>query len=729
MEKTDDAPPIRPPRDLWNSPWAPPLVVAVCAFLAFLPTLTNGFVNWDDDYNFLANPHYRGLGPTQLRWMWTSLLGAVYIPLTWMSLGADHLLWGLDPRGYHLTSLLLHALNAALACRLFDRLLESAAPDRDVRFRRAAAFLAALLYAVHPLRTESIAWATERRDVLSTAFYLLAVLTYRPADASSGGAVRRGASWLCFAGGMLSKPSGMTLPFALLLLDVYPFRRAESVARLFRRDALPLWKEKLPYLLIAAPLAALAAYAQAQSGAAQPLDVYGPGRRVSQALFAAVFYVRKTVWPSGLAPLYEIAPETGPFAPVFIVSAALAAAITVAAVRARRSAPAFSHGWAQYLLLLAPVAGLFQAGPQIAADRYSYLPLLALGAVVAGAALRAQEALAARSSAAGALRRILISGVAAAAVLAALSARQSTFWRDSESLWQRVLEVNPRSTFALNNLGNVMNQQGRPAEAAAAFEAALRINPRFAQARNNLGTALFQSGRTEEALRQFEESLRLQPDAPSVLRNIGLALERLGRTAEAEAHLARSLAGDPDDPLARRALGGLLLRRGLLLESIPHFQRALEVRPDYAEAWEGLGDAALRQGRWSEAAAFYRRSLTIKPGAAEALNNLGTALFRAGDAEGAGRHFRAAVAARPDHAEARHNLGILSLQTGRLDEAVEHLGRAVEVRPDFAAARHAFAVALDRAGRRDEALLQMRKAAELDPRHRADLRAMTRRTR
>src|SRR5213594_4084847 len=288
--------------------WLVPSLIALITCAAFLPTLQNRFVNWDDYENFLDNPHYRGLGWTHLRWMWTTHQGH-YIPLTWMTLGLDYLLWGMNPFGYHLTSLLLHTANAAVFFFVVRRILTLALPSPSERGHALAvsAGFAALVFAIHPLRVESVAWVTERRDVLSGLFYLLAILVYL--RACERGARGRGWYWLSvavFGCALLSKSMVVNLPVVLLILDVYPLRRLGGFVGWWSDPARRIYVEKIPFVLLAAAASAIAVMAQSSVHAAASLAQLSlPGRLVVSA-YGLGFYLWKMVVPVNLSPLYEL---------------------------------------------------------------------------------------------------------------------------------------------------------------------------------------------------------------------------------------------------------------------------------------------------------------------------------------------------------------------------------------------------------------------------------------
>lgn len=501
--------------------WLPALAAAA-AVLAFWPVLGNGFSSYDDPGNFLQNPHYRGFGWANLRWMFTTHLMGQYHPLMWLSAAADHALWGLDPRGYHLTSLLLHALTAALACRLFGRLLALTAPgDRLAADLGAAA--AAVLFAVHPLRAEPVAWASARHDVLSTPFYLATVLLYL--DAHAGPDPRRrsrrlAAAWACYALGLLTKATALGLPLVLLLLDWRPLGRLGDAAG--RRRALA---EKTPFLLAAAAMAAAALYAETQGSRMLALAELGPGERLAQASYGAVFYVLKTLWPAGLSPLDARPPSLPLFSWPYLPAAAAALAATAAAVLLRLRAPAAAVAWFAYLFLLAPVSGLVTPGPQLVAHRYAYLTTLPLFVLAAGG-LRA-------------LRRArpasFIPALGLCAALAVgwggLSWRQARLWGDDERFWRLAWERNPADTLSQSNLALTLYNKGvaragagRVPEAEAAYREALAVYPGLWQARLNLGNLLLRRGRAAEAAVQYRLALQASPGEPAAVRALEAAL-------------------------------------------------------------------------------------------------------------------------------------------------------------------------------------------------------------
>lgn len=512
------------------------LLAAAAAFVVFLPSLFHGWTNYDDPMFLLNETGWRGLGPEQWRWAFASKTGSVYQPLAWLTYGLDYAIWGMDARGYHLQSVLWHALSAALMFLLARRLLEAARPGPDAD---AGALFAALVFALHPLRVESVSWASERRDVVCCAFFLAAVFAYvrgrRPV-----------AVFGLFLLSLLAKGMSLPLPAALLALDFYPLRRigprGEGLVAAIR--------EKLPLFALSAVfgLAGIAA----QHRIRWTWEQHGLLARIAQTCYALVFYIWKTVLPSGLMPLYELRPPMNPFEARFALSVCLVAAAFWACWRLRRTRPWFAASAAWYAVLLLPVSGLFQFGPQLVADRYSLITTLPL-AVLAGAILRA-----------GRSRR---RGIALAVVLllAAASVRQQSFWRDSQALWTRVLSGDPQSAMANASVGVLRVSEGRLDEARDRFQRALDSFPGCESDQDMLASVIEGAAVSPEEERRLRNSVETHPVCRRARANLGAALGQAGEYAAAAKVLRVVVLIDPDDAGARlnlaRVRAGLNTRR------------------------------------------------------------------------------------------------------------------------------------------------------------------------
>src|SRR2546425_916972 len=490
-----------------------PLLIALVTFVVFSPALWNHFVDWDDQVNFLTNNDYRGLGWTHIRWMFTSFLMGQWIPLTWMTLGLDYTLWGMRPLGYHLTNLFLHAANAALCFLVARRLLARAMPSLSGATLTSGAAAAALFFALHPLRAESVAWVTERRDLLSGLFFLLTVLTYLAARDAAPERARRwtALSILCYALGCLSKSMVVTLPVILLLLDVYPLRRLEL--RQWRTPAArALLVEMAPYIGLAVFTAVMAVWAQHSNRYLTSLETLSVFERVPLALFSLAFYASKTLLPIGLSPLYELPVRINPLEARFALSAAAVVMVTTGVIVARRwmALPAV---WAAYALSVAPVSGILHNGHQLTHDRYSYLSCLPLALLFGGAMAAALVAVRTGVIRPSLARVATAAGVAWLVGLSLMTWHQAKVWRDNVQLGRydsaidhlhEILRQEPDHVLAHTNLGAAFLDLHRPADALVELERASVIKPDLPQPRVGLIKTYLALGRVDAARSQLE---------------------------------------------------------------------------------------------------------------------------------------------------------------------------------------------------------------------------------
>ena len=548
-------------------------LLAVAAIAAYAPVAGNDFVHIDDNAYVTENPRVlSGLSIENARWAFTTTHAANWHPLTWISHQIDGELFGGRARGHHLHSLFLHVASTLLLLELLRRATGEIVPS---------AFVSAL-FALHPLHVESVAWAAERKDVLSGLFFMATLLLYvrwveRP------GAARYVLALLAYALGLLSKPMLVTVPFVLLLLDLWPLRRL-SLAREDRRSAWKRALEKVPFLVLAIPSCIVTVLVQRAQGAMH-LEAQLPlALRVENAIVAYATYMRQAIWPSGLIFFYPH--PIGNRATLEVALATLAvAAPTVLSILLARSRPYLLVGWLWFLGTLVPVIGLLQVGAQAHADRYTYLPLIGLSIAAAWGA----RDLLARSP-----RGRLACGAAALVLALAwipLTRRQVGTWKDDSTLFRREAELLPENADARRMLGLVHLRAGRLDEAIAEYEITLRLRPGDALALANWGTALELQGRKEEALSKYLESVASDPRIVETRVNLGRLLGQSGRPAEAIQHLEAAIRAKPDYAPAHANLGAVLLGIGRTGEAIPHLERALELEPGLANARRAL-DAA-----------------------------------------------------------------------------------------------------------------------------------------
>ncbi len=600
--------------------------LAGLALLAYLGALRNGFV-FDDLFYLVGNRRVReGLTAAGLRWAFTSFDQANWHPLTWISHLADIELYGLFPRGHHLTNLGLHAVNTILLF-LFLRRMTGA-------LWRCA--LTAALFAVHPLHVESVAWVAERKDVLSACFGILTLMAYlkylRKPEPS-----RYLLALALFVAALMSKPMLVTLPCVMILLDVWPLARWGSAPStryaLGMRESSPvcanrrfrsLLVEKAPFLLLSSASSTLTYLAQLQEHAIMTGE-FPLSARLKNALLAYVAYPGKTIWPARLAFFYPHAGGGASFTRP-AGAAVLLAVVTVAVLLLRRRAPYLPFGWFLYLGMLVPVIGLVQVGTQAMADRYTYLPLLGLfiplawglGDLIAGRPRLRTAAVA-------------VSVIVLAALTTATRSQVRT-WESETSLYTHALAVTKDNWLAHNNYGALLYGQGKTEEAINHYAEAIRIEPNFAEARNNLGVALEKIGMENGALEQYLAVLKTFPEIPETHNNLGRILARRGLTDEAMAQFREALRLQPDYFEARNNLADVLRSVGREEESTEQYREALASDPAArARNWYQAGEVYFERGRWREAAEHYRRALSLRSDDVDVRLKLGLASLRMGD--------------------------------------------------------------------------------------------------
>jgi protein O-mannosyl-transferase len=686
------APPLQPRPSLWI---CLALLVATCAVYA--PVRRFEFVNYDDPEMVYANPHVRqGITASGIAWALTSVDAANWFPVTRLSHMLDAQLFGLGSGWPHAVNVLLHALAAMALFAFLDRATHARGP----------AALVALLFALHPLHVESVAWVSERKDVLSALFWFLVLWAYvRYTERPSLGRYLAVTAW--FVLGLMAKPMIVTLPLVLLLLDFWPLRRAIP-----GKLNTALLREKIPLFVLSA-VASVATYlVQRHSGAVETLAAFPLGLRIENALVSCCTYIAKMFWPSGLAVFYPY-PAAVPLWQAALAAAALAA-VTAVVLWAWRRAPYLAAGWFWYLGTLLPVIGLVQVGAQARADRYTYVPMIGLTIALAwGAADLLRRA----SWAHPRVQMALAAAVALACVPATWA--QAAYWRNSETLFRRALAVTSGNYVAEHNLGSyLMNVPGRLPEAIAHLEASLRIHPESARAHTDLGTALSRAGRLPDAIAEYRAAVRLAPDAAIPHNNLGNTLASAGRLPEAMAEYETALRLDPEYAEAHNNLGSALMKLGRPREAVANFQTAVRLDPSNAEAHYNLGSALVETpGGQAEAIGEYLTALRLNPNSAEAHLNLGIAM--AGDPARlpeAIAEYEAALRLNPNSAEAHNNLATaLSNYPARLEEAVEHYRAALRLDPDSAEVHDNLGSTLAKMGQPSDAIAEYQIALRLNP--------------
>jgi tetratricopeptide (TPR) repeat protein len=670
-EQGPAAPPVEqfttPPPIPDRRPWALIVLPILAAVVAFAPVVGNEFVDWDDRSNFLDNPGFAGLGWPQIRWAWTTVLLGVYQPLSWMLLEVQYALWGLAPWGYHLSSLALYLAAIAALYALSVALLErSRAVDLDrgpwpVHFGSA---IAVALFAIHPLRTEVVAWVSCQPYLPCALFSLLALLAYlraHPAD----GTTRPGwaaVAFLLFVAALLSKVVAVTLPLVLLILDVYAMRRIGGRDGLLAGpSARSAWAEKLPFFATSAFFAWLASWSKQHyfiSNVGEPLAQGSLNARVGQMFYAVIFYLYKTVRPVRIAAFYPLDSGVSLFASPYRTCGLLVVGITVAFVLMRRRWPGLLAAWASYLVILAPNSGLVLFGPQVAADRYSFLSMMGLvilaAAAIAGALTSRLQALV-----------IAVGAVVTALVVTPLDWCQCRTWRDTLSLWGNALAYYP-SAHAHMNLGVELSNQDRYAEAELHLVQVVRMAPEHARAHRTLAHVLAAQGKLAEAEARFAALARLKVGEADLFMDQGILLSLRGKNVEAAAKFAEVIRLKPEDRQARRALGVALALQGKRAEAEAQFAEVVRRTPNDAMARVDLGKSLGQQGKLAQAEAQFAEAVRLKPASIPAIKALAMTLGLQGKIPEAEAQFQKVLRLQPDDPESRAALAKFAQIRGQL---------------------------------------------------------------
>ncbi|MDD5234463.1 MAG: tetratricopeptide repeat protein [Syntrophales bacterium] len=604
------------------------------------------FLNFDDPVYITENPYVNsGLSLENIRWAFTSFHASNWHPLTWLSHMADSQIFGLEAGRHHLVNVFLHIMNSILLFLILNRMT-------GMLWR--SAFVAAL-FALHPLHVESVAWAAERKDVLSALFWMLTMGAYafyveRP------GRKRYLIVLILFTLGLMAKPMLVTLPFVLLLLDFWPLARIvpEAAPVPFFQRLAPLVREKVPLFFLSAASCIITYMAQKQGDAVETITSLSIPDRFANASYSYIQYILKMFWPQDLAAFYPFPESSALWQTAFSVM--LLAAVTVSVFIARRL-PFLAVGWLWYLGTLVPVIGLVQVGSQAMADRYTYIPLIGIFLMAAWGVpeLMKSVRLKAAASAAAAVAVLLILS------LAAVAWKQVSYWSNNLTLFGRAIEVTERNHLAHNNIGLAFLERGDLDTAAMHFQKAMSYNPRQSFAFNNLGMVYHKQGRTDDAVSLFWQALLINPDSAEAYSNLGDALASQGKTEEA----------------------------------MRCFRESLRLKPENASAFLNLGYAAAGRGNWNDAINYFEKAVRIRPNLAEARYNLGNSLVAARRAEEAVVHFREALRIKPDYAKGYNNLGSTLLLLGRVEEAIASFQRALEVQPDYKTAQENLRDALD----------------------------------
>ena len=538
------------------------LLIAI-VWIVFGQTFGHDFINYDDDQYVYDNPRIsNGISLDGIGWAFTHVHAQNWHPLTTISHMLDCQLYGLQPWGHHLTNILLQCVVAILLFLTLRQLTQAVWPS---------AFVAAV-FAIHPLRVESVAWVAERKDVLSGVFFMLTLWAYaRYARADRNSSARYAMALICFSLGLMCKPTLVTLPFLLLLLDYWPLQRVKARSQSVR----DLLVEKIPFFLLSAGSCVATLFAQ--KGVVIPMAQLTFAGRVSNAMVSYLIYLSQMFWPFGLSVLCPY-PAGGvvPMASAFLAYLVLLI-ISIAFFIWRRRYPFLLVGWLWFLGVLVPMIGLVQVGGQARADRYTYLSHIGLYILVTWGALKLFNRWRGGRVAKIGLAVFIVTGLAAASYVEASS------WRNSETLWKKALAHTEHNHIAHSNLGDALLKKGQLDEAVTEFRKALEIDPDYPEANNNLGYALTKKGKWADAIPFYRAALRVRPNYSQAHNNLGISLAQMGRSDEALAEFREALRIDPDYAKAHSNLAIVLLQLGQRDEAVAQLRETLRLKPDDEE--------------------------------------------------------------------------------------------------------------------------------------------------
>ncbi|MBA4149226.1 MAG: tetratricopeptide repeat protein [Verrucomicrobia bacterium] len=677
--------------------WLAPVLLALVTLLVFWRATTNEFVNYDDpDYVTKNTWVQKGLTIDSVKWAFTTGHASNWHPLTWLSHMLDWQLFGENPKGHHLTNLLFHAFNVVLLFFVLRKM---------TGFFWRAAFIAAL-FALHPLRVESVAWISERKDVLSTFFGFISIWFYASYVQARGAmrSVRENVTayilaLFFFALSLMSKPMLVTLPFLLFLLDMWPLKRfsvfsfqysvggasrSQSEHRTLKTEHWPrLLLEKVPYFALIVASSVITFLVQKKGGAVSgALDL---DARVANALISYCRYLHKLFWPEKLSVLY---PHPGSWPTGMVIAAALLlAAISALAIRQLRRRPWFFVGWFWFIGTAVPVIGIVQVGIQSMADRYTYIPMIGVYIVLTWTVCEFTAKFDAR-------KQILIAGSAVVLVACSLlTVRQIGVWQNSMTLFEHAVAVTDKNYLAYNNLGFFISEKSRSLsgearlrkvdEAIDKYRRSIEIKPNYEEALNNLGHALAEKGLHAEAVPYYRHALKIKPDLIQAHNNLGNALSEIGQIDEAIQHFHFVLKREPENVDAHNNLGVALAMKGQIEKAMEHLQKAVELNPKNVSARSNLGNAFAMQRKLDRAAEQYRAVLKENTRDARTHNNLANVLGELGQPDEAITHYRKALELEPINPEANFNLALTLIRQGKRDEAVPHLKEALRLRPNY----------------------------------------------
>jgi tetratricopeptide (TPR) repeat protein len=635
------------------------LFLVVITLALYWPVRTYDFVKYDD-YKYAAANRYiqSGITSKSIRWAFTSGYASNWHPVTWLSHMLDYEIFGLNPGAYHLVNLCFHIVNTLLILIVFFRMTKALWPS---------AFIAAV-FALHPLHVESVAWIAERKDVLSTFFWMLTMLAYVKYTEKTN-ALRYIITLLLFAMGLMAKPMLVSLPLVLLLLDYWPLERIKLNIKaerentrnnnpqgtLKKESVLRMFIEKIPFFILTVLSSIVTFIAQQRSGAVQPFDVIDIKSRTGNAIISFVGYISKMLWPSRLAVLYPHPGDSLSLIKV-VFFAILLILCTIVVILLSRKHKYFVTGWFWYIITLIPVIGLVQVGIQSMADRYMYIPMTGLLIIIAWGV---------KGLTASWKHHKRILTASAVLILSAMFVKTSVqlqYWQNSFVLFEHALDVTSNNYIMHNNFGAFLDEQGQMEQAIEQFQKSLAIKPNSAETRNNLANVLRDTGKADEAINEYYKAIKLKPNFSDAHYNLAIALSSQNKVDEA----------------------------------INEYREAIRLSPDNVDAVSNLALELSQKGDYSQSVELYKKALEIEPDNVITHGRFGLALSNLGDNEQAIREFQIVLKSRPDDTEMICNVAIILERQGNISEAIEQYKKALAIDPEYTKAKNLLIKALEK---------------------------------
>lgn len=655
------------PKMLERRRWALPLTVALITFLVYLPALKNGFVNWDDGSYVYENYAIRTLDVAFFKWAFTNQVVGHWHPLTMFSYALNYAVWGLEPWGYHLTNNLFHALNTLLVFLLTVKVVNQNSSDEG-RQKKAliTGGVTALLFGIHPMHVESVAWVSERKDVLSAFFYLLSLLAYL----SYASAINTRKSFyyaIClflFVMALMSKPMAVSLPVILLILDFYPLGRLTINIK-------TMLLEKVPFFLLSLLASFTTIWAHYLAGSEGIIELSSLMMRICIAMRAYIFYLLKLILPTDLAPLYPRPLKIYYLGIDYLGSFLLLAVITYLCVHLFKRNKLFLGIWMYYIVTLIPVIGIIQIGRHAAADRYVYLPsigpFLLVGLTVSYLYQRYSQKQYRTAIVGGAL---IIFGI-----LALMTVQQIAVWRNSITLWSHEITLFP-SALSYSNRAGAYDKLGNHLKAIADFNTAIEIDPQYTEAYNNRGLVYNAVGDYQKAIKDYNKALEIDPQYVLAYNNRGLAYDSLGDFELAMKDYKAAIELDPGNAKAYYNRGNSYFKTGNYQSAIQDYNKIVELDPQYLMAYYNLGTAYNGIGNYKQAIKAFTKAIKLEPDDTRAYTNRGSAYSNLGDYKTAVLDFSMAVKIDPINTSAYYNLGVAYSQIGDAENSIANYKKA-----------------------------------------------------